>query len=643
MFSQENRPIRITTKLGETALLLFHFTGKESVSTPFEFQVTMLSEDPKVDLKSLLGTGATITVTLADGKKHYFHGLFSQLSQAGQNESKLVTYEGTIVPSLWFLNLTTDCRIFQELSAKAIIEKILKENKVTDYRFSLSADPPKREYCVQYRESDFNFVSRLLEEEGIFYFFEHANGKHTLVMADKPSVFPTCPNQASASMSFSFEGWDDNDGIFSFDRRESVYTRKVTLTDYDFQKPSTDLRVNVGTEVEHYDHPGGYFERGEGTRRSNILLDQAEVPRLTFSGSSRCRAFTSGYKFTLKDHYRSDMNNKSYVLLSVEHEAKDNNYFAGAIFDQPFVYTNNFEAIPSDAKYRPPHRAAKPVIQGLQSALVVGKAGEEIWVDKFGRVKVHFFWDRESQKNENSSCWVRVSQAWAGKNWGFVTIPRIGQEVLVEFLEGDPDRPLITGRVYNAEQMPPYALPADQTQSGIKSRSSKGGGTSNFNEIRLEDKKGSELFSVQAEKDMETLVKNDQSTTVKNDKTIKVEGKHTETITKDTSITIEQGNETHTLKQGNQTITLDMGNRSSKIKMGNDSINIDLGKSTTEAMQSIELKVGSSSIKIDQMGVTIKGMMIKIEGTAMLEAKSPMSQVKGDGLLILKGGLTMIN
>jgi type VI secretion system secreted protein VgrG len=642
MYSQQERHFRIQTVLGDAALLLREFSGHESISSPFEFRVGMLSEDPKIDLKALLRTSVTITVALPKGGERHFHGRFSQLRQAGRGEDKLVVYEGVVVPALWFLNLTTGCRIFQELKTQEIVEKLLKENQVNDFRFNLTGSYEKREFCVQYRESDLNFISRLLEDEGIFYYFEHSEGKETLVMADARSAFTTCPQLGSVSYAYSASSMSQDEGMRLIERREAVHTAKVTLTDYNFEKPSSSLKAETGADPEQYDYPGGYLERTIGDSRSKIRLTEAEVPRLTFSGRSNCRTFTSGYKFELEDHYRSDMNT-NYVLLSLTHQARQNKYFSSNEYLEPFEYTNTFEAIPADHDFRPARRAHKPAIQGPQTAVVVGKAGEEIWVDKYGRVKVHFFWDRESKKNENSSCWVRVSQAWAGKQWGFVMLPRIGQEVIVDFLEGDPDRPMITGRVYNAEQMPPYSLPDNQTQSGFKSRSSKGGGASNFNEIRLEDKKGSEMFSVQAEKDMETLVKHDQSLTVKNDKTIKIEGKHTETITKDTTITIEQGNEAITLKQGNQSTTLDMGNRSAKIKMGNDAINIDLGKSTTEAMQSIELKVGQSSIKIDQMGVTIKGMMIKIEGTAMLDAKAPLSKVTGDGMLMLKGGLTMIN
>jgi type VI secretion system secreted protein VgrG len=316
-------------------------------------------------------------------------------------------------------------------------------------------------------------------------------------------------------------------------------------------------------------------------------------------------------------------------------------------------YNNRFEAIKASVQYRPARLTRKPVISGVQTAVVVGRSGEEIYSDKYGRVKVQFHWDRKGTNDENSSCWVRVSQDWAGKNWGAVFIPRMGQEVIVDFLEGDPDRPLITGRVYNAEQMPPYTLPDNQTQSGVKSRSSKGGGAANYNEIFIEDLKGSELIRAHAEKDLLTEVEHDETRNVMNDRTVTISNNETQTVDKgnetltlnqgNQSTTIKMGNQTITLNQGNQTTTLDMGNQSITLKMGNQTTNVNLGKISEEAMQSIELKVGQSSILINQMGVTIKGMMISIEGQIQVQVKGVMVQVNADAMLILKGGITMIN
>jgi type VI secretion system secreted protein VgrG len=389
----------------------------------------------------------------------------------------------------------------------------------------------------------------------------------------------------------------------------------------------------------------------DGNTYASVRIEEREADSFIIRGESRCRAFQPGYKFTLQKHFRPDTN-QDYVLLSVTHDALDTTFRTSNL--AAASYANTYVAIPKTIPYRPPRVTRKPTVQGVQTALVVGKSGEEIWVDNYGRVKVQFYWDRVGQKDDTSSCWIRVAQIWAGKNWGWITIPRIGQEVIVDFLEGDPDKPIITGRVYNAEMMPPYTLPDNQTQSGILSRSSKGGAAANANEIRFEDKKDSEEIHINAEKDMSTVVEHDDTQTVQNDRTITVKGKHTETITKDTTIVIDEGNHSLTLNQGNQSIelkqgnqstkldmgdqstTLSMGNQSTKLDLGNQSTKLDLGAISMEAMQSITLKVGGNSITIDQTGVTIKGILISVEGNAI-------TSIKGDAMLQMQGGITMIN
>lgn len=668
-YTQERRFLKIKTTLGETKLLLEKFSGTEEVSTPFEFQLRLLSEDAAVDLKSLLRTTATIYMTLADGTKRWFHGVFRSLKQVQEGDAEaidigegrttqaardLVVYEGILVPKLWFLSLKADCRIFQEMTVKQIIEKIFSEASITDYEFRTQGTYPARDYCVQYRETSFNFISRLLEQEGIFYFFEHSETAHKIIFADKSSVQAVCPGQATANYAYSDSGVVEGhqDGIIDIARIEKAYTGQATLQDYDFEKPNVNLKASeTGGNEEVYDYPGRYTAVSDGSRYVRVRLEEHEVEQFLIDGTSRCRAFRPGYNFKLQEHFRAD-NNVEYFLVSVAHEALDSTYLHGGSAAQDYV--NSFKAIPKTVPFRPAQRAIRPIVRGPQTALVVGKTGEEIWVDKYGRVKVQFYWDRVGTKDEKSSCWVRVSQIWAGKNWGWVTIPRIGQEVIVDFLEGDPDRPIITGRVYNADQMPPYTVPANQTQSGIKSRSSKQGGTENYNEIRFEDLKGSEMVTVHAEKDMETTVEHDDTQTIQNNRTIKVDGTHTETIVKDTTITITEGNVSLTINQGNETIkldkgnqsttlsmgnqstTLDMGNRTIKLAMGNQTTTLDLGSCKTQALQSIELKVCESSIVINPVGITIKAPMVTIEAEAI-------AQVKGDALLILKGGLTMIN
>ncbi len=596
-YSQEGRPIQIATALGETELLLEGFTGTESVSAPFEFEARLVSENPAIDLKPLLRTPAVISLELPEGKTRYIHGIFNRLVQLDRGQN-LVSYVGTLCPSIWFLGLRADCRIFQNLTVPEIVGQVLKDRGI-EFKTKLNGAYEKREYCVQYRESDLNFISRLLEEEGIFYFFEHARNKHVMVMADLPSAFAPGA-QPTVRYSLVRDGRADEDGILTFERIEEAHAGKIVLEDYDFTKPNVDLKTSLSgsSPEEVYDYPGGYLDRSAGEHRARLRLEEQESRLLTVRGTSRCRALQPGYRFTLADHYRADAN-ATYAVLSVTHKAVDNNYRSAQ--SVPFIYENSFKAVPQSIAYRPPLRASKPVVEGPQTAVVSGKSGEEIWVDKYGRVIVQFHWDRAGKRDEKSSCWVRVAQNWAGKNWGWMSIPRIGQEVVVEFLEGDPDRPLITGRVYNAEQMPPYALPDNQTQSGIKSRSSKGGGAANFNEIRFEDKMGSEMFTVHAEKDMDTTIEHDETLAVQHDRTIKVDGKHTETIAGDMSITVTTGNH---------------------------SLSISAGKSATEAAVSIEMKVGPSSVKLDPTGIVLQ---------------APTIQLSGSATVTIKGGMVMIN
>jgi type VI secretion system secreted protein VgrG len=628
-FTQSNRAIRIKTALGTDDLLLAGFTARETISAPFEIKVTMFHENGSIVPTDVLRKPATVTVVLASGEMRYFNGVFRDFMQGGYDErSRLYTYEGTIVPSLWFLSLGWNCKIFQNMAVPDIVQAVLKASGVTSIGLSLNGTYPEREYCVQYRESNLTFISRLLEAEGISYYFVHSESDHKLTLADSTPSAPTCTESAVCYSATAPEGTAIQSTIWSLTRVDQVFTPKVALTDYYFETPSLSLldqtqtlNKNTGPE-EKFDYPGGYRTCSDGTRYGKLRIEELETPAMIVHGDSNCASFCSGFAFTMSDHYREEMD-QSYLLLSVVHKATMPEYVGSQ--NEEFSYHNRFEGIPLTVPFRPPRVTQKPLIAGSQTAVVVGASGEEIYVDKYGRVKVQFFWDRVGVKDENSSCWIRVSQIWAGKNWGWVTLPRIGQEVVVDFLEGDPDRPLIVGRIYNAEQMPPYTLPDNSTQSGIKTRSSKGGSGSNANEIRFEDLSGSEDLLIHAEKDMHTEVEHDDTQKVQNDRTITVDGKHTETITKDTTITITQGN---------LSLTLDQGNQSTKIS---------LGSASHEAMQQIELKVGQSSIVLTQQGITIKGLMISIQGTVQLEAKAPMTTVNADALLTLKGGITMIN
>ena len=515
-FTQENRRLRIATPLGPDALLLTALSGTEGVSTLFHFAAELLGRDERVDFDAIVGKSVTIAIAAADGTR-YLNGIVSRFAQSG-TVGRHASYSADIVAWPWFLTRTTDCRIFQRKSVPDIVKQLFGEYGLPDYRFQLAGSYEPREYCVQYRETDYDFIARLLEEEGIFYFFAHEDGKHTLVLADSPRAHEPCPVLARVRYVHEQESLCDEDVVTSFSKEQEVRAGKITHTDYCFETPTIDLLASAtGADprgLELYDYPACASKRDRSEALARIRQQEVDAARVVFRGASYVRSLTTGCKFSLQAAGESVSTtfDGTYVLTTVRHRATES-YASGEDAPEP-TYQNDFSCIDASVPFRPARATPRPVVHGVQTAVVVGPAGEEIFVDEYGRVKVQFHWDREGKWDENSSCWIRISQDWAGKNWGIVSIPRIGQEVIVSFLEGDPDQPVITGRVYNAEQMPPYALPANRTQSGIKSRSSMGGTPSNFNELRFEDKRGAEDVFLHAEKTWTIHVKDAESETV---------------------------------------------------------------------------------------------------------------------------------
>lgn len=665
---QDNRFAKITSPLGDNVLLFHRMAGFESLNAPFEINLDLLSEKPHIAANDILGKALTVAVDLPNGNLRYFHGHVCRFGQGGMT-NRLHSYVATLRPWLWFLSRSYNYRIFQQGDASnttpKIVEAIFNEHGFSDYKIKLEKTYAEREYCVQYRETDLDFIGRLLEEEGIFYFFEHENGKHTMVIADSANALsPTDRYETIPFMALSGAGGGRKETISAWNQGHSVQTGTIVLRDFNFETPSTDLTVklNGDKQYEHakhesYDYPGRYADTAAGNTYAQCRREEYDAQHAQVSGDTNAMGLCTGALFSLADHPAENQNGQ-YMLLETRYSLDSDDYGSGGGSGGAH-FQCTFTALHRDIPFRPPQKTPKPVMRGPQTAIVVGKQGEEIWTDKYGRVKVKFHWDRKDNKDEKSSCWLRVSQPWAGKGWGAIAIPRVGQEVIVDFLDGDPDRPIVTGRVYNAEQTVPYTLPDNATQTGIKSRSSKEGGMDNFNEFRMEDKKGEEEIYVHAEKDMNVVVENNATLKVGFDKkdagdqTIDIYNNRTTTLdqgndklqikTGNRDVVLDRGNHTLKLAKGNQSVQLDMGNCSVKIKMGNQDTKLDLGKSTTEAMQSIELKVGQSSIKVDQMGVTIKGMMIKIEGMTQTEVKGLMTQINGDAMLMMKGGITMVN
>jgi type VI secretion system secreted protein VgrG len=693
-------------------LVVAGFRGHEAISQPFEFHVDLLLQHTEpgltpLDIKlgvspfKLLGQNVTIHLTQLNDQPRYFNGICKSVSE-GLRDEHFIAYQMTVVPELWLLSKRAQSRIFQQMTVPEILKEVFDG---LDVSLSAQGTYPRLDYCVQYRETDLNFASRLMEEEGIFYYFTHGEKGHTLVVADEKGAFRPMPGQDSIIYATSEQGLHGEHRISSWEKSQELRSGKCTLRDHNFQVPDSDLeagkdvggsvkvgkvphslRVGHNDHLELYDYPGGYAKRFDGVtpgggddpdavqgvfednhRTVGIRMEQETLPGLTIHGAGTCRNFISGHVFTLNRHHDGD---GPYLITGVRHSVRYGpHYRSTSITPSENIYENAFTCTPLDLPFRPARVTPKPTVHGTQTAVVVGPAGDEIFTDRYGRVKVQFFWDREGKKDGMTSCWVRVGTPWAGKQWGMVHIPRVGQEVIVDFLEGDPDCPIIVGSVYNADMMPPYELPKNKTQSGVKSRSSLEGNAENYNEIRFEDKKGEELLTIHAEKDQsievekdethwvgndrsktidhdeKTHVKHDRTETVDNNESITIGGSRTESVQNDETIKVT-GARTRTVGK-DETVTID---GSQTIHVGG-SLRIDAGDeiTITTGASSISMKK-NGTITIQGVDVTVKamtdlklkGMQVTADGQLAAIVKAAMTQINGDAMLQAKGGVTMI-
>jgi type VI secretion system secreted protein VgrG len=667
-YTQADRLVSVTTVLGPDALMLTDLAGTEGVSQPFSIRLSLVSEDPAIAGGDLLRTPAAITILTEDGGKRAIHGLINRFSQAGKRDD-LTVYQAEVVPWLWFLTLSRDCRIFQHRTVPEIVEEVFQSLGYGDFDIRCTASHPKREYCVQYRETHFDFISRLLEEEGIFYFFEHTDSKHTMVIADNNGAMVACPQAPKARMAAGTPG--ERDVVTSFVQEHAIHVGRMTSKNYDFLQPSLGLLSTVegrGKE-EVYDYPGRHTTPEEGDRVARLRLEMEEAQGRVMRGASTCRGLQAGFRFDLQEHYRADLD-QPYILLQVHHTASAEDYRSWG--SATSKYQNSFQAIPASVPFRPVPATRRALVYGSQTARVVGPAGEEIYVDAHSRVKVQFYWDRVGKKDEHSSCWVRVATMWAGKTWGAQHVPRIGQEVVVQFLEGDPDQPIIVGSVYNAEQQPTFQLPGSKTISGVRSRSSRGGGTDNFNEISMQDEKGGELLYIHAEKDQTIVVENDRSDsvghdeavsigndhsrsighdreeTVGNDVTISVGANRTESVGKDETVSIAVNRSLSVGKNDaidiGQNRTLSVGKDEDRSVAGKRSTQVakdeslQVGKKlTVEAGDEIVLRTGSASITMKKNGdIVIKGKNLTLQASGKITGKASSD-------VILKGSKVINN
>lgn len=661
---QENRDIEVATPLGKDVLLLRHMTGFEGLGQLFKYELELVSEKLDITPEDIIGQNITVRLNLPNNKQRYFNGFVSRFVQIPSTDQKAAAYKATVVPWLWFLTRTSDCRIFQEKKVPEIIEAIIKDNGFTDFKNSLKGSYRQWEYCVQYCETDFDFLSRLMEQEGIYYFFEHQNGKHTMVLADSSSGHE--PYEGYEEIKYRpFNAEENKEIIQEWFTETQLQPVSFALNAYDFENTQKDLMTRSKVNREHtaaiferYEYPGGYVESKDGENYAKIRIEEIHSQYEVSSAATNARGISPGYTFQLKECSPADQN-KEYLIVRAEYQM-DSGQFESGESGGEFTYTCRFQAIDHKQVFRSRRSTPAPKIAGPQTAIVVGTSGEEIYTDKYGRVKVQFHWDRYGKADENSSCWIRVAQVWAGKKWGAIYTPRIGQEVIVEFLEGDPSRPIITGRVYNGTNMPPYDLPGEKTKSTIKTNSSKGGG--GCNEICFEDKKDEEQLVIQAQKDSFHLVKNDLFETIDNDMHVVVkneqfehvhshrnefvDGNHLEEIGGDRNLSVK-GKEA---KEVSGNLSLTVGGNVTEDFKGNhneDTANnytLKATKVTIEASSKIELKVGGSSVTIEPAKIELKtgGASVSMN-PGVIEVKAPKADLSGDAMVMIKGGIVKIN
>jgi type VI secretion system secreted protein VgrG len=622
-------PITITGP-ASVPMTFLAMSASEGLGRCFEFFIDVVSPRSDVNAKDLVGQPVRVDMEVKNFQLRYFHGLVAGLEYGGTN-TRGSMYRLVVRPWLWFLTRSNDCRIFHNMSTTDILKKVFEKHAgQTDLSF-LQGNYPVREFVVQYRESDFHFVTRLMEAEGIYYFFRHGEQKHEMVLVDTYTSHEPVPDYGTLQYMTADAHRNALDEYVSHwsllkEAQPGIYTQR----DYDFTKANVELNSTSSVlkqytldNLEFYDYPGGFATTAVGDAYSRIRLEQLQVRFAQAHGTSNARGLTVGQTFNLVDHPREDQN-QEYLVVSAESRLRGQDpTTGGGAVEQPFVCT--FTALDTETQFRMPPTVTKPLMGGPQTATVVGPANSEIATDEYGRVRVQFHWDREGKLDENSSCFVRVSQIWAGTGWGAVFTPRIGQEVIVDFLEGDPDQPIIVGRVHNSVNMPPYHPKEHPTVSGIRTQSSPKGAATNFNEIRFEDLKGQEELRVTAENLQTTLVKGNQNITIGANRTRTVKLDDTTTVGGDVQH-IFHGMQTVKV-ESDRIIIVDKGDQFLRTNEGSitlvhkdSAINIAKGEDTTIVTKNASILVSQTGdIKITNAGGTL--MMLK-DGSMFLQNTS---------------------
>jgi type VI secretion system secreted protein VgrG len=660
----DTRLLLITTPLGPGALIATRLSVTETLGLPFSIEVEVMGSSHELQAADLLTKPITVTVSRIFGgneAQRHFHGFVAEFERLGPGEASRTAYRLVAVPGLWRLGLKRNCRIYQDKTVKDIVTAVLEEHGQAAPKWGILPKLEPIPYCTQFNETDLHFVLRLLEEHGMSCYFSHTESAHTLHISATAQGFP------------AFEGGDvkavqastDPAQLADWRRSNRARSAAVAFADMDGERSQPSVVLKQDSQTRQYANepamwgagefsgwPGGMSTR-PGLQVAAVAMGEQETESETFAAAIRDPRFIPGARLSVavQAEDRSEVSDK-YVVTSVQHLASDHSGLAAG-GGEAAIYQGSITLVSTGRTWMPARRHARPMMAGLYSAKVTGPSGEKIHVDEFGRIKIKFRWDRLNKDDDTSSCWVRVAQSAAGAWGGTWFLPRVGDEVLVAFLDGDPDRPIVTGSVYGKDAKPPFDPKANRAQSGISTRSYKSDSKDDANVLRFEDKKGSEHVFLHAQKDLNVEVENDetraidhdQTETIKNARTVTVKDSHdTLTLEKGNRVeTIKLGNDTLDIKQGNRSTTLGIGNDSLTLKMGNLSVKCDLGKVTIEAMQSITLKVGQSTVVVDQTGVTVKGLMITEEATAVHKTKAPMVQVDADAMVMVKGGLVMIN
>ena len=627
--------LSMTSPLGPDVLLPTALVADEAISEPFRFVVDLVSERRSIDAEALLNRPACVALSQVSGAVRYFHGVIAEFAPEGGADRVHSAYRAVLVPRLWLMGLTRDCRVYQAKSAADILMGMLGDMGVTDFDLRIYGAKPVREYTVQFNESDLQFATRLLEEEGWYYFFEHGPTAHKLVVTDANTGFTATPGARLRFDSIASSA----DVLATWRRPHRVAHGQVSMRDYDPAAPDKQLSGQQTTVLtghagagsrDVFVWPARTTETKTASDRAKLVMEAAEAEASLAETGGTFGALFAGGRFVLAQDPGTGAADVAYVVQRIRHTAQDGSWVSGGA---PPSYANAFSAFPVAVPWREAMSTPRPRMEGLHPAVVIGPSSDDIHTDDQGRVKVRFFWDHRADATHDASVWARVVQPWAGPGWGAQFIPRVGTEVAVAFMNGDVDYPVVVGGFYNGRDKPIFPV-AEKAKSGFRTRSVVDGAADAFSEFSFDDAKDKELVLLHAQKDLTTTVENDQVLTVEKDRTVTVDGKEAVTI---------KGDRTHEITDGNDALTVRSGNLSTDVTLGDVTVTAAAGSVMIEAMQTITLKVGQSSVTLTQSGVEIKGMTVTVAGTLMTEVKGVMTKVDGSAMLTLKGGIMMLN